>query len=256
MKIMTIQSPADKSATPHKLATISNKIFIGLMLATPVMATVWIFNFILRLTTSWFPRKLFPHLDDLLNGYILQILVLILVLVFFYLLGTLAHNFFGKRLYKLADRLFSGIPIIKNIYTFVRQVCEWVARSRNTMFNSVVLVEYPRKGCYVIGLVTSATSPVITSKIPGPDGAPTECVNVFIATTPNPTSGFFLIFPKSETTPLDMDISDAINMIISAGAILPQKAANHGNDSMLDMIDSLITDPHRRSAPAPDAATP
>lgn len=252
-------TPADtkkKSDASLKLASIRNKIFIGIMLATPVMATIWIFNFILRLTTSWFPKKLIPHIDELLNGYLLQILVLVFVLVIFYLLGALAHHFLGKRLYKLADRIFSGIPIIKNIYTFVRQVCEWVARSRNTMFNAVVLVEYPRKGSYVIGLVTSSTSTVVTSKIPDADGNPTECVNVFIATTPNPTSGFFIICPKSETVPLDMDISDAINMIISAGAILPQKAANHSNGSMLDMIDSLITEGRGRDRRLSDSLAP
>ena len=241
------------SNTPGQLAKIRNKIFIGLVLATPIMATFWIFNLLLRLTTSWFPRKLFPHVDELLNGYLLQILVLLLVLIFFYLLGTLAHHFLGKRLYKLADRIFSGIPIIKNIYTFVRQVCEWVAKSHNTMFDSVVLVEYPRKGCYVIGLVTATTWPLISSKIKDADGNPVECVNVFVATTPNPTSGFYIIIAKNETIPLNMDISDAINLIVSAGAVLSPTATGNGKNSMLEIIDSLIIGKHKPGQPG-DAA--
>ena len=243
-----------KPAKLSRLTSARNKIFIGLMLATPVMATLWIFNFLLRVTTSWFPSHLLPKVvDDLLGGYLLQLIVLIFLLLIFYVLGELAHNFLGKRLYNLADRIFSGIPIIRNIYTFVRQLCEWVAKSRNTMFNTTVLVEYPRKGCYVIGMVTANAHPAIASKIKAEDGSPLECVNVFVATTPNPTSGFFIIVPKRDTIPLDMDISDAINLIISAGAILPEKTATGSKNSMLQIIDSLIMK-HRSDEAEPSAA--
>ena len=244
-----------KTAKKGTLSKIRTKIFIGIMLATPVMATIWIFNFILRLTTSWFPKKLFPQLDDLFNGYLLRLLVLLAVLVMFYMLGLLAHHFLGKRLYNLADRVFSGIPFIKNIYIFVRQVCEWVAKSRNTMFEAVVLVEYPRRGSYAIGLVTAQTLPVITSKLLDENGLPTECVNVFIATTPNPTTGLFLIFPKKDVIKLDMDVGEAMNLIISAGAILPQKTPESSRNSMLDMIDNLINrqDEEKLNVPPADA---
>jgi len=247
----TSHTTEDKPAKLSRLTHIRNNIFIGLMLATPVMATLWIFNFLLRLTTSWFPKKFFPRIDDVLGGYLLQAIVLILLLVIFYILGELAHNFLGKRLYNLADRVFSGIPIIKNIYTFVRQLCEWVAKSRNTMFNSVVLVEYPRKDCYVIGLVTSNTNQAIANKIRAGDGSPLECVNIFVATTPNPTSGFYIIVPKRDTIPIDIDISDAINIIISAGAILPDKTTTGKNNSMLQIIDSLIMKPATRGIEPP-----
>ena len=222
------------------LAKIRNKIFIGFMLAIPVMATTWIFNFLLHLTTSWFPKKLFPQLDNLFHGYLLQVLVLLSVLVMFYLLGLLAHHFFGKQLYKLADRLFSGIPLVKSIYIFVRQLCEWVAKSRHTTFESVVLVEYPRRGIYTVGLVTSPTLPGITSKILDENGQPTECVNVFISTTPSPTHGMFIIFPKKEVIKLDMDVSEAMNLVLSAGALLPQKTSESNKNSIIEMIDNLI----------------
>ena len=238
MKPKSHSSPS--RAKTGALTKVRNKIFIGIMLATPVMATLWIFNFLLRMATSWFPKRLLPQVDDILNGYLLQILVLLAVLVMFYLLGLLAHHFLGKRIYNLADRVFSGIPFIKSIYIFVRQVCEWVAKSRNAMFESVVLVEYPRKGCYAIGLVTAQTRAIIADKITDAAGQPIECVNVFIATTPNPTSGIFLIFQKSETIRLDMDVSDAMNLVISAGAILPQRTPDSNKNSMIDMIENLI----------------
>jgi len=233
-------APHPKKSRNSVLAGIRNKIFIGVVLATPVMATIWIFNFLLRLTTSWFPRTYFPELNSLFHGYLLQILVLVAVLVIFYLLGLLAHHFLGKRLYNLADRIFSAIPFIKSIYIFVRQVCEWVAKSRNTTFESVVLVEYPRRGIYTVGLVTSQTLPVITSKILDENGQPTECVNVFISTTPSPSNGMFIIFPQKEVIKLDMDVSEALNLVLSAGAILPQKSAEVSKNSILEMIDNLI----------------
>lgn len=234
----TLPSSPTKVGT---VASIRNKIFIGILLATPIMATLWIFNFLLRLTTSWFPKEHFAYLDSLLDGYLLQILVLVFVLLMFYLIGLAAHYFLGKRLYRLADRLFSGIPFIKNIYIFIRQVCEWLAKSRNTMFQSVVVVEYPRKGAYALGLVTAKTAPTITSKLLDENGQPMPCVNVFIATTPNPTSGFFLIYPERDVIRLDMDVSDAINLIISAGAILPDKTVSTDKNPLLEIIDNLAS---------------
>jgi uncharacterized membrane protein len=246
-----------KTAPASALSKIRTKIFIGIMLATPVMATIWIFNFLLRLTTSWFPSHLFPRLDELFHGYLLQVLVLLALLVIFYLLGLFAHHFLGKRLYHLADRIFSGIPFIKSIYIFVRQVCEWVAKSRNTTFAAVVLVEYPRRGCYAVGLVTAQTLPIISSKILDENGQPTECVNVFVATTPNPTTGFFVVLPKKDVIELDMDVSEAMNLIISAGAILPQKTPESSKNSMLEMIDNLINKQEEKAPTVPPSdATP
>lgn len=225
----------------RQLASVRNKVFLGLLLVTPIMATLWIFNLLLRSATGIFPKKLLPpEWAEKLGPFLEQIVVLVIMLLILYLLGVLAHNFLGKRLYHLADRVFSGIPIIKNIYTFVRQLLEWFAKSRNTMFDAVVLVEYPRRGCYVIGLMTAATNPAIAERIVAADGSQQECVNVFIATTPNPTSGFLIIVPKKDVIPLDMDIADAINIIISGGAILPDKTSTGGAKTMLQIIDSLI----------------
>jgi uncharacterized membrane protein len=228
-----------KSSSTSALAKIRTKIFVGIVLATPVMATIWIFNFLLQLTTSWFPKNLFPRLNSLFHGYLLQVLVLLAVLVLFYLLGLLAHHFLGKRLYRFADRMFSTIPFIKGIYLFVRQVCEWIARSRNTAFESVVLVQYPGRGMYTIGFVTSETLPVVTSHILDDQGKPVECVNVFISTTPSPSNGMFIIFPKKDVVKLDMEVTDAMNMVLSAGAILPQRAQDADKDSIIEMIDHL-----------------
>jgi uncharacterized membrane protein len=247
---------ARDSNTQSALRKIRTKIFVGVMLATPVMATIWIFNFLLQLTTSWFPKDLFPRLNSLFSGYLLQMLVLLAVLVMFYLLGLIAHHFLGKRLYHFADRVFSTIPLVKGIYIFVRQVCEWVAKSRNSVFESVVLVEYPRKGAYTIGLVTSQAHPAITAKILDENGQPTECVNVFISTTPSPSNGMFIIFPVKDIIKIDMSVADAMNLVLSAGAILPQTTPGTEKNSMLEMIDNLISRQEEEKAPTRTVPTP
>ncbi len=227
--------PAQKK---HSIFTsIRNKILVGVLLATPIMATIWIFKFLLRLSTSWFPVDLIKKYDFPFKDYLLQFIVLICVLLVFYTLGFLVQNFFGKKIYQMTDRILSRIPLIKNIYVFVRQLCEWVAKSHNTIFESVVLVEYPRKGIYAIGLITAPTQPVITMHIKDEKGEPRECVNVFVSTTPNPTSGVYIIVPKKDVIPIDMDINTAVNQIVSAGAILPEIEGVAKQSPLMDLIN-------------------
>jgi uncharacterized membrane protein len=225
-----------KRESDHKKVTmlngIRNKILVGVLLATPIMATVWIFKLLLGLSTSWIPVTTLEKMGIPFSGYVLQAVVLVCVIFVFYILGFVVQNFFGKKIYQMTDNLLSKIPFIKNIYVFVRQLCEWVAKSHNTMFESVVLVEYPRKGIYAIGLATSQTQDVIASQIKDERGEPLECLNVFISTTPNPTSGVYIIVPKKSVIPLEMDVTTAINQIVSAGAIIPESESS-GEDSPL-----------------------
>ncbi|MDA3926883.1 MAG: DUF502 domain-containing protein, partial [Kiritimatiellae bacterium] len=211
---------------------IRNRILVGVLLATPIMATVWIFKFLLNLSTAWIPVESLTNMGIPFSRHVLQGIVLLCVIFVFYILGFLIQNFFGKKIYQLTDKILSKIPLIKNIYIFIRQLCEWVAKSHSTMFESVVLVEYPRKGIYAIGLATSQTQQVITSKIRDENGQPVECMNVFISTTPNPTSGVYIIVPENELIKLDMDVTTAINQIVSAGAIIPGTGSSE-NDSPL-----------------------
>lgn len=222
----------------HSVFTsIRNKILVGVLLATPIMATIWIFKFLLRLSTSWFPVDLIKKYEFPFKDYLLQFIVLICVLLVFYFLGFLVQNFFGKKIYQLTDKILSRIPLIKNIYIFVRQLCEWVAKSHSTIFESVVLVEYPRKGIYALGLITSATQPVIATHIKDESGEPCECANVFVSTTPNPTSGVYIIVPRKDLIPLDMDVNAAVNQIISAGAIIPEIEGDGKQSSLMDLIN-------------------
>lgn len=222
--------------------SIGHHIFIGVLIVTPVLATILIFNFLLRVTTSWFPKRLFPQLSVYYNGYLLNILVLLAVVVILFFVGLFARNFLGKFFFRISDRIFSAIPFIRTIYQFMRQVCEWIASSHNSVFQSVALVEYPRKGVYSIGFVTSNTVPKIANVLDEmrsfDSSVREEFLNIFIPTTPNPTSGFYLIFPKKDVKLLNIPVSDVVNLIISAGAILPGSEED-SKDRILKLVDKM-----------------
>jgi len=213
-------TPSTSSAKLALFANIRNRIFAGILFTAPILATVWTFNFLLNLTTAWFPRQYFERLSTFLNGYPMKLMILVLVIAMFYLIGVMTF-YFGKRLRVFIDNLFDTIPIVNRIYNFIKSFTNWIENRQDSIFNSVVLIRYPHPNAYAIALVTAETPTIISKKIVDTDGQPLPCVNVFIATTPNPTSGFFLIYPKRDIIPLDIDVSTAMNMIISAGAVLP-----------------------------------
>ena len=213
---------------PHKsnnaFLLIRNRIFAGILFATPVLATIWIFNFLLTFITSWFPRNfptLHTFLNDIMSGYLLKFLILLLTLLIFYIIGAVSL-YLGKRATRTVDDFFTRIPIVRNIYKFLKQFRDWIANRSDSMFTSVVLINFPHNKSYGIAFITATTAPELTRHILDENGQPLECVNVFMPTTPNPTSGFFLIFPKREVIYLDIEVSSAMNLIISAGAVMKE----------------------------------
>ena len=227
-----------------------NNILIGLLLTAPIVATIWIFNFIFKHSTEWFASKFFLSLPDLLR----RALVMLCILAFLCVLGTLARNFVGRRLLECFDKSLSRIPLFRNVYGFFRQISDWLAARRADIFQEVVLVEYPRKGIYVIAFVTTEVPAHIRQQIPTAN--PSEpCLNVFLPTTPNPTSGFFLILPRSEVIPLKIDVTTAINLVMSAGAILPQDAQFLKKDTFFERL-ALFMHRHDPAATPQDTKQP
>jgi uncharacterized membrane protein len=104
----------------------------------------------------------------------------------------------------------------------LKQFRDWIANRSDSMFTSVVLINFPHNKSYAIAFITANTQPTIASHVLDENGQPLECVNVFMPTTPNPTSGFFLIFPKRDVIALDIEVSSAMNLIISAGAVMKE----------------------------------
>jgi len=142
---------------------------------------------------------------------------LIIVIVFLTLLGALAANLFGRTLIRLGERMLDRMPVIRSVYGTLKQIFETVVSQHSNSFKEVVLVEYPRKGLWAIAFVTSDTKGEIDEKTEG------RMVNVFLPTTPNPTSGFLLFVPREGLISLDMTVDDGIKYVISAGLVTPAR---------------------------------
>lgn len=197
-----------------------NDLIAGLLVVIPLATTIWltftiaswVVNFLTR-----FPKQLNPFND--LNpflGNILNLLVgLAVPLLSILLIGLMARNIVGRWLLDVGERLLQAIPLAGSVYKTLKQLLETVLKDSSSRFRRVVLVEYPRKDLWAIAFVTGAASPVIQAQLPDP------MLNLFIPTTPNPTTGWYAIVPEREVINLSMSIEDAFKVIVSGGIVSP-----------------------------------
>lgn len=185
----------------------------GILVLIPVVVTLWVLLAVLGFVDSffaWLPEKLHPYTYLPIPGLGLLMTALIVLIV-----GALSRNYLGRITYHYGDRLMSNIPLLRGVYKGVKQMLETMVSNPAQNFRKVVLVEYPRKGCYTIAFLTGAARgeiQEITHK---------RVFNVFVPTTPNPTSGYMLILPEDELIPLKMTVEDAFKIIISGGMVNP-----------------------------------
>lgn len=196
----------------------------GLLIWVPIAITLWVLNFIVStmdLSLSLLPAHWQPvavlgrHLPGL--GAVLTVLVV-------FVTGVLAANFLGQRLVKVWEMLLSRIPIVSTIYSSVKQVSDTLLSPQGNAFRKAVLVEYPRRGSWTIAFLTGAPADEVRRELAlSPSGVPAaaEMVSVYVPTTPNPTSGFFLMVRKDETVELDMSVDEALKYVVSMGVVAP-----------------------------------
>lgn len=202
------------------LASIRRAFFAGIVLMAPIVATVYVFNLLVsgiggRFRTSFFafvPETLLsrPNLQILWN-----FLATLMVLAVITALGYLTRFVLTRFLVNTTERIIHRLPFINTIYGSVKQIVQTFSAQQKAIFQQVVLVEYPRKGVFVLGFLTS------TSRGEPQARTTQELLNVFVPTTPNPTSGFLLMVPKEEVIPLEMSVGDGMKLIISGGAVVP-----------------------------------
>ncbi len=193
------------SSKEHRFWRRLRNLFIaGLVILTPVVVTIYVFIF------------LFLKVDSLLGPLILRLVGLripgmgflaVLVLIFF--TGLAARNYLGGKLIGFGEKILTKIPLISRIYVALQQISHAFLAQKRAIFKEAVLVEYPRKGIYAIGFVTSQME----------DG---RMLSIFLPTTPNPTSGYLLFLPREEAIPLQMTIEEALKLVISGGAVAPE----------------------------------
>lgn len=218
--------------------SIRSNIVVGLILVTPLVVTAfvvnWLFTFITNRVLIFIPRA-FREDKELLWRFI----SLLIVLAILFAVGLFVRNILGKRLYRLGDQLLTQIPVINRIYIAVRQIITSLVRQRNTLFKEAVIIEYPRPGIYSVGFITAVVPPEYARNIPS--AAPgEECVSVFIPTTPNPTSGWLCIVPRSTVRPFNMTSGEAMRLIVSGGAVFPGGEVNESTASLLELVHDLL----------------
>tara|TARA_B100001121_G_scaffold290665_1_gene290698 strand:- start:46 stop:675 length:630 start_codon:yes stop_codon:yes gene_type:complete len=190
------------------IARLRNYFITGIVVLIPIGLTLYLTKFIIDVSSNLLPKEINPnfYLPFKIPG--LEIIVTIL---FITLIGGLSLSFIGKKFLQLFNDLLKRIPILRTIYSAIGQLTETFAPQGRSQKKSVVLVEYPRKGIWAVGFATKDNEGEITEK------TETKLVNVFVPTTPNPTSGFLLMFPKNEIKYLDMTFEEASRFIVSAG---------------------------------------
>jgi uncharacterized membrane protein len=202
---------------------VKKYILAGLLTWLPLAITIWVLLWVLGLMDGVFtgllsagklvlPTTIHGTLDRLSDIPGLSAVVMVAALL---LTGVFVTNFVGQWAVRQWDRLMSHIPIVKSIYTSVKQVSDTLFSTNGNAFREAVLVQYPRAGSWTIAFVTGRPGGEVAGLLPG------EHLGLYVPTTPNPTSGFFLMVPRAEVMPLAMSVDDALKYVISMGVVAP-----------------------------------
>ena len=192
-------------------ARIRNNFIAGIVVLIPIGITLYLTLAIVKVSSKILPKEINP------NNYLpynIPGIEIIIALILITLIGWLSLSFIGKKLLNIFDNILNKIPILRTIYSAFAQMLETFTSNKVSKKN-VVLIEYPRKGTWAVGFATNKNTGEIKNKIGQ------EVVNVFVPTTPNPTSGFLLMFPKEDVIYLDITFEQASKFIVSAGSTNP-----------------------------------
>ena len=198
----------EKKPKKKSIALILRNYFItGVVVLIPIGFTLYLSKILIGISSKILPQNINP------NSYLpiaIPGIEIIISIVFITIVGGLSLSFFGKKILKLIDDLFKRIPLLRTIYSAISQMTETFSK-RDDDKKSVVLVEYPRKGVWAVGFATRENTTEMATK------TNQKLINVFVPTTPNPTSGFLLMFPKDDIIYLNMTFEEASKFIVSAG---------------------------------------
>tara|TARA_B110000438_G_C15761844_1_gene627673 strand:+ start:672 stop:1283 length:612 start_codon:yes stop_codon:yes gene_type:complete len=189
------------------IVRLRNNFFTGAVVLVPIAVTLYLTVFIIKISTKLIPKEINP------NNYLpfdipgLEILIAFIIVT---IIGWISLSFIGKKIIDFINKLLKKIPVLRTIFSAIGQMTETFTKSDNSK-KSIVLLEYPRKGIWVIGFATKENKGIIKDKLNE------ELINVFVPTTPNPTSGFLLMVPKKEIIYLDITFEEASKFIVSAG---------------------------------------
>ncbi len=198
-------------------------LIAGLLVWVPLGITIWVLHFLvttLDQTLLVLPAAIHP---DRLLGVHIPGLGVLLSFVILFATGVVAANFFGARLIVFWEAMLGRIPFVKSIYSSVKQVSDTLLSEQGNAFREALLVEFPHPGCWTIAFLTGTPADAVTPHLSG------EHVSVYVPTTPNPTSGYFIIVPRASVRKLDMTVDEALKYIISMGVVAPRNGTTPGS---------------------------
>ena len=193
------------------LAKIRNYFIAGVVVLIPIGITIYLTLFLVSISSKILPKEINPNHYLPYNIPGVEIVMSIILITF---IGFISLSFIGKKLLEVFNNILKRIPILRTIYSAIVQMTETFTKNDNKK-KSVVLIEYPRKGSWAVGFATKDNTGEISTK------TKRQLINVFVPTTPNPTSGFLLMFPKEEVIHLDLTFEEASKFIVSAGTTEP-----------------------------------
>lgn len=239
----------EPSVPKHSLfAALRASFLTGLVVIAPVGLTLWLIwsvvGWIDGFVLPWVPSAYHP--DKLIQDFLgldrsVQISVrglgVVIFLMFTILVGWMAKGIIGRSLIRSAERLVERTPVVRTIYSGIKQISETIFAQSERSFETACLIEYPRRGIWALGFISTTAKGEVADKA-SKDG---EMVSVFVPTTPNPTSGFLLFFPRADIVELDMSVEDAAKLVISAGLVYPAPPGQQPDDvspagALIDMI--------------------
>jgi uncharacterized membrane protein len=197
------------------LKSLKQSFVTGLILTLPLGITVFFINLMLQYIGGPASRILFYWLDIERGTVVLSAASIFLVALIIVLIGFLSKLFFGRMIIAFTERFITHVPLVSAVYKTVKQVIESFGKSGKESFSKVVLVEFPKQGCYAIGFLSSESGGEIQAK------TGEFVVNVFVPTAPNPTSGFLLMVPKRNTVEMEMSVSEGMKLVLSGGIVVP-----------------------------------
>jgi uncharacterized membrane protein len=232
---------------------LRNAFITGLVLLLPLGVTIFVVNLLLVNVGDPTTRLIFSNLlgqkppePNSYHWYIFTLLSTLIVICLITLLGIASRYFIGRYIFQFFERVIDALPFVNTVYRVVKQIVETFSKQQKAVFQKVVLVEYPRKGVWALGFLTSDARgevQAITSK---------EVLNIFVPTTPNPTSGFLLMIPAEEVKMMEMSIGDGMKLIISGGAVVPPFTPGQAPSEPV----TVTNPPSPATVEAPEAAAP
>ena len=222
------KSPPKARRRPGLTARLRTYLLAGIAVTAPIGITIYLavlfVNFVDDRVRGLLPAEFDPsrYLPFDIPGLGLLALLLVLLVV-----GFFAASLVGRIVFRLGERLIDRVPVARSVYGALKQIFETVFADSSPSFREVVLVEYPRRGLWAVGFITGHAKGEVKERIDH------DLVNIFLPTTPNPTSGLLLFLPREDLVPLDMSVEDGMKMVISAGIVTPPRAATDdaGEDS-------------------------